>query len=422
MDEKKNIKLIAYPGLRYSKDNLSILVTYDTRRPKKNGLFPVKIQVVYNREQQYYATGKDLSEDDWVSMPNTNGKKLIDVRNEIKNTFEKVESAAKSLISDDRFSFDALNLRLGKCTSDTLNTAFNAKIDALKINGAIGNMFNYQTALHSIELFAGNKLAFSNITAEWLKRYEKHLLSENKSYVTVSMYIRCIRAIMNDARRTGTIKENQYPFGKGKYEIPIGEGRKLALTMQQIKAIVTFTDGLETTERYRDLWFFSYLCNGINFGDMLQLKYRDIENDEICWYRAKTMQTTRNKKKICATVTPEMQIIIDRWGNPDKKPDSLIFPYLTGNEDPVKKKMIIHDVIRRTNKRLKKIGAAVGIEGLSTYVARHSFATVLKRSGANVSFISESLGHNDLKTTENYLASFEKEERKKNAELLTKFE
>ncbi|WP_301705505.1 tyrosine-type recombinase/integrase, partial [uncultured Parabacteroides sp.] len=58
---------------------------------------------------------------------------------------------------------------------------------------------------------------------------------------------------------------------------------------------------------------------------------------------------------------------------------------------------------------------------ITFHVARHSFATVLKRSGANISYISESLGHSDLKTTEAYLASFEKEERQKNASLLTQF-
>ena len=60
--------------------------------------------------------------------------------------------------------------------------------------------------------------------------------------------------------------------------------------------------------------------------------------------------------------------------------------------------------------------------GISTYTARHSFASVLKRSGANIAYISESLGHSDLKTTENYLASFEKEERVKNAAFLTNFD
>ena len=73
------------------------------------------------------------------------------------------------------------------------------------------------------------------------------------------------------------------------------------------------------------------------------------------------------------------------------------------------------------NKRMANIGQALGIGNISTYTARHSFATVLKRAGANIAYISESLGHQDLKTTENYLACFEREERQKNAELLSKF-
>ena len=57
---------------------------------------------------------------------------------------------------------------------------------------------------------------------------------------------------------------------------------------------------------------------------------------------------------------------------------------------------------------MKNIGNDLGINiKLTTYSARHSFATALKRSGAPTEFISESLGHKDLKTTENYLDSFE---------------
>ena len=70
---------------------------------------------------------------------------------------------------------------------------------------------------------------------------------------------------------------------------------------------------------------------------------------------------------------------------------------------------------------MEEIGKALGIDHISTYTARHSFATVLKRSGANIAYISESLGHQNLKTTENYLASFEKEERIKAADMLTKY-
>ena len=163
-----------------------------------------------------------------------------------------------------------------------------------------------------------------------------------------------------------------------------------------------------------------YLCNGINTADLVKLKYKNIVDGEICFVRQKTERTTKTIKEIRAIVTPEMQAIIDRWGN-DRKPDSYIFPCITGNEDALKQKLMTKDLTKRINKRMKFIGETLGIDGISTYTARHSYATVLKRSGANIAYISESLGHNDLKTTEHYLASFEKEERQKNANLLTRF-
>ena len=230
-----------------------------------------------------------------------------------------------------------------------------------------------------------------------------------------------IGPIFNDAKTIGVIKEAQYPFGRGKYEVLSGKGRKLALSLQQIKQIINFTDGFEATERYRDMWFFSYLCNGINVNDMLKLKYSNIDGDQIHFYRAKTLNTSKDKKEIEVLLTPEMKQIIDKWGNTDKSSNNYIFPFLTGEETPLQQKRTIQDVTHRINKRLKKIGEAIGISGLSTYTARHSFASVLKRSGVNIASISESLGHSDLKTTENYLASFEKEERVKNAKFLTNF-
>jgi integrase len=234
------------------------------------------------------------------------------------------------------------------------------------------------------------------------------------------MYARGIRTVINFARKNGIIKESQYPFGIDKYEIPTGESRKLALTLQQIGKIVNFSDGAETTKLYRDLWFFSYLANGINFNDMLRLKYINIMDGEICWYRQKTINTRRNKKYIQAYLTPEMKDIIKRWGN---KPDSdnYIFPFLKNGMTPEREKQVISDIVRRVNRKMKYIGIQTGTGRISTYTARHSFATILKRSGANVSYISESLGHSDIKTTENYLARFEQSERAKNAAFLTNF-
>jgi len=408
--------------LKYSKDGISVLLTLDTRREKKDGKYPVKIQVVQNGKQRFYSTGKSLSVDDWEKLPESKSKILSDIRRDLENSFSLIKTNVEPLVNDHEFTFDTLSIRLGKGNADhTLNTAFKAKIESLLNENRIGSYNYYKDTLKVIEEYAGKQILFDYVTVIWLKKFEKYLLSTGRNYTTIGMRCRAIRSILNDALSMGIIKEKQYPFGHNKYEIPTGQGRKLALTLQQIKALVSHTDGAEATEHYRDLWFFSYLCNGINFADLITLKYANIQNGEIFFIRAKTINTAKVKKEICALVTPEMQAIMDRWGNPDKRPDAHIFGFLAGNETPLQIKKRTRDVISNCNRHLRKIGKAINIEGLSTYTARHSYATVLKRSGANIAYISESLGHNDLKTTENYLASFEKEERIKNASFLTNF-
>lgn len=407
---------------KYSKDGVSVLTIQDTRRKKQSGLYPIKVQVVFKRIQRYYNTGKELSPEDWSALSYSKSSKLMTIRLDIQNSFEKVENVVRSLLEEGSFSFENLNTRLGKCVNDTLNTAYKNKINSQIESGAIGNSTVYSCSYKHLEKYAGEKIAFDTITVSWLKKYEKDMLAEGKSYTTISIYLRCLRAILNEAKSVGMLKEAQYPFGRGKYEIPIGKGRKMALTLQQIKQVISYTDGSEATEHYRDLWFFSYLCNGININDLLKLKFSNIEGNEIFFYRSKTIHTSKEKKEIGASLTPEMKKIIDRWGNPDKSPNNYVFPFLDGYNTPMEQKKRIQDVTRRINKRLKMISEALGLPNISTYTARHSFASVLKRSGANIAYISESLGHSDLKTTENYLASFEREEREKNAKLLTNFE
>lgn len=405
----------------YILNGISISLFLDNRRVNKNNSYPIKVRVTYKRERKYYSTGKSLSFEDWEKIDNARSSELISIKKDLQISFEKVRDIVQRLEEEGNFSFDNLNIRLGKITGDTVNSAYENRINTLNEEGAVGNALSYRSAYRHLEKYAGSRVSFDSITVEWLKKYEKAMLAEEKSYTTVSIYMRCMRAMFNAAKTAGMIKEAQYPFGRGKYEIPIGKGRKMALTLQQIKQVISYTDGSEATENYRDLWFFSYLCNGININDMLKLKFSNIEGDEIYFYRAKTINTSKEKKEISALLTPEMKKIIEKWGNEDKSPNNYIFPYLDGYTTPIEQKKRVQDVTRRINKHLKKIGDALGISGISTYTARHSFASVLKRSGANIAYISESLGHSDMKTTENYLASFEKEERIKNAAFLTNF-
>lgn len=406
--------------VKFSKDGITVTAVLDKVHPKKNGLCPVRIRVTYRRTRQYYPTGKDLTIEDWERLSTVRTRELKEIRESVINSFDIVRKSVEALASIGGFSFDALNARLGAGVSDTLNTAFKVKIEMLKKQDRVGSMLAYDNVLKGLERFKGGCITFDIITVDWIRKYDRFLRSEGKNQTTIGIHMRHLRAILNEAKRAGVIKETQYPFGRGKYEIQAGEGRKMALTLEQIGKIARYEDGGRASKMYRDYWLFLYLCNGVNVADFVKLKYRDIVNGEICFVRQKTERTTKTRKEIRVVISEPMQRIIDQWGNPCND-DNFIFPILTGKESALEQKHKTQYLTRTINKRMEEIGKALGIDHISTYTARHSFATVLKRSGANIAYISESLGHQNLKTTENYLASFEKEERIKAADMLTKY-
>ena len=119
---------------------------------------------------------------------------------------------------------------------------------------------------------------------------------------------------------------------------------------------------------------------------------------------------------------PQSLAIIKKWGNKKNHENSFVFPELTGKENPERQKQLIQQLTHVINDNMKVIASKLGIEkSVTTYVARHSFATVLKRSGANISLISEMLGHGSQKTTQTYLDSFENDALEKVANNLTDF-
>jgi len=421
--------------------DVAIVAMIDTRRAKKSGLFPLKIRVTHKREQRYYSPTPaiDIATEDWALLPKYKAanltrqklKELKELSQSVKAAFDEIEEVIKALVKDDAFTFEVLNNRLSKGKIRTVNDFFKAKIDELKALGKVSTADWYKYTLRSIRLFKRSKnididlekivIEFKHITVDWLRRYEQYLLDEGKSYTTISMYMRALQVVVNEAKAADIIKPAQHPFGKGRYEIPQHVGRNIALTLSEIKKIVQYECETDTVEKCRDLWFFSYLCNGANITDICKLRYTNIRNGEVCFYRQKTLAKAKKKKLIHATLLPEMQAVISRWGNEEVDLDTFVFPILQGEESPEEERTKIKNITKLMNTKLKAIGKKLGIPNISTYTARHSYATVLKRSGANIAFISESLGHNDLKTTENYLASFEQEERVKNAALLTNF-
>jgi integrase len=143
----------------------------------------------------------------------------------------------------------------------------------------------------------------------------------------------------------------------------------------------------------------------MNFKDMMHLKWSDIQNNRIHYTRSKT------KGKFNIEILDNAQKILDYYRE-QKRPTNYVFPILLSeNLTPQQIDNRKQKVLRRYNLKLKEIAKLVNIDTrLSSYVARHSFATILKMSGTSIEKISEMMGHADVSITMSYLKEFSNED------------
>lgn len=402
-------------------------IVLDTRRAKKNGTYPVKLRLTSRRKQKYYATKYSFSEEEFAQIIKHKPAKKY---KELQLKLQAIEARATEILeSMPAFSFNLFQEHFtnGKTSNKVdyqdVYGAFERYIESLNKDGSAGTAKLYESGMRSLQSFS-KELSFADVTPEFLKKYEKWMLDHGKSFTTIGIYTRQLRTIFNIAIDERHVKRELYPFGRRKYQTPTGNNVKKALSLKDLEKIFNYQPETESEAKYRDFWIFSYLANGINVKDMIKLKYKDIHDELIVFNREKTKKSNRVKPKpIIATLTPEIKQIIDKWGNEDDSPNNYVFNYLSDDLSPERELAIKRQLIKQINKYMRIIADKVGIQkDITSYVARHSFATVLKRSGASREFISESLGHRDLHTTENYLDSFEDDMKKQFAKALTNFE
>lgn len=441
--------------------SVTISIILDTRRIKKTDKYPVKLRVTFQRVTEYYQTVFDLSKSEWEKLPaSRTSNELQTVRKKVKEIERKADSTIKNLDPFDFAEFErqfihsnsdfrqrklkgtaiALNadefdynpfykkfplLLEPNCKPGFISYSYLIFIKKLIREGRISSAVNYHCSYVSLKKFRGD-VTFISITPTYLTEYENWLKAQDLSKSTIGIYIRPLRAIFNEAIEDGIIKrEKCYPFGKRKFRIPTSKSVKKALELSDVQKIYYYQGDPEQEgeQQARDYWLFSYFGNGMNAKDMANLKYKNIDGDYITFERSKTERSLRSDPKpITVFINDDMKAIIEKWGNQDKSPNNYIFPVLQYGLSPLREYELIQNFVGFINEWMKRILKNLGInKKATTYVARHTFSTVLKRSGASTEFIQEALGHTDLKTTENYLDSFDKEVKKEFAQRLTSF-
>ncbi len=404
-------------------------IYHDKRHKKKTGSYPVKLRITFAREQKYYSTKADLNSAEFNYLFN-----LTSVANDFtaarKRELKEIKLQCDALILRAHqifrelttFSFEAFEemMYARKLKIENVYNLYDRVINAMAENGHHGTAGNYTSSMKSLQQFRP-KLEFKDVTPKFLNDFEVWFTGKGRSISTVGIYMRPLRAIVNIAIEEKYMSKDDYPFGKRRYQIPASKNVKKALTLEEIGKIYRFVPIPDTWwQKAQDMWLFSYFANGINMKDIALLKRENIDGDYIRLIRAKTQHTNRSaSKQISIYLTDDLKKIIDRYQRPDSE---YLFRVLEKDTEGLKQHKLIQQFVKMVNDYIGRIAKEVGIDKrITTYHARHSFATVLKRSGASTELISESLGHSSMSTTASYLDSFEDETKRDMMKALRNF-
>jgi integrase len=389
-------------------------ITLYTLQPKKDGSLPLKLRVTSERYAKYYAINIELRDGSKIdSLTPDNLKKAR--AEKPKGKFKEIgllladkEKFANEILNElkDNFTFEDFKNRFSgvKKTIDAYNVFYwyAEKIKDLNDNNQLGTASSYDLSLKSLKAFIKSttgkeplRLQFKDITVKWLQKYEAFMtgdkttvlpdgtfkIKEGLTRTTVGIYLRPLRAIFKKAIKTA-IKENitppGYPFGLEEYSIPKGKKVKKAFTKDQLSLLFNAKAQTPEQAKARDFWFFSYTCNGMNIKDICLLRNDNIEPDSLNFLRAKTERTKEDQSSVNVILTSFAKGIIEKYRNPDTTPKSYVFGILNHTDTEHEKRNKIQAFTRFINQHIKKLAVSVGITNdISTYYARHSFATLV---------------------------------------------
>ena len=391
--------------------NATISVVCYKSKTLSNGEYPLMLRICKDGKKKYQSLGISVLPRYWdftrnKPEPNCPNKEyiqkiILDKQTELQQRMlefnsEQKEYTTTTLLNDENKRFEL----------KTVCQFYQELIEQCKSNDKCGNRLIYKGSYNSLKVFTKNQLdiPFSTIDVSWLNKYEKWLRSKGNKETTMSLMFRTLRSAYNKAIKAKCARKSDYPFDEYKINKFDTKTQKRAIAKTEVLKFTKEVDNIgkrQYVQLSKDIFIFSYLCGGINFTDIANLTKTNITNGRIHYIRQKT------GKLIKLGISEEAMQIIKKYESESK---GYLFPILNANihKTPLQKQNRIHKMLGKINKNLKLIAAQLNVDAnMTTYVARHSFASVLKKSGVSIALISEALGHSDLSTTQVYLDSFD---------------
>ena len=366
------------------------------------------IQVIHKRVVRQVSTKYKLNPKEWDAdsqsvviredTPSTRRPYLHAVQEALQHDTARLQLIILSL-NHSRQTYqakDVVERFLKKEPSNDFQPFAERIIDQKKAEGHLSLATKYQASLNSLIRFLdGHPLTFNDINTSLLIRYENYLKKQGLCPNTTSFYMRNLRAIYNQAVEQGLTQQN-HPFAP--VYTGIAKTVKRAVNIEAIQKLKAKALPPYSTDDFsRDIFLFSLYTCGMSLTDIAHLKKSNLQGNYLSYCRQKTGQRINIRWEKC------MQQLVDKYKNDDSP---YLFPIIShpGKDEARQYQNKIHLI----NKHLKKLGQELGLtSNLTSYVARHSWASIAKSQNVPVAAISEAMGHTTERTTRIYLKSFE---------------
>jgi integrase len=384
-----------------------------TSKTLSSGEHPIMIRLTLKGKRKYIGLGVNCKASYWDEINNLPSKKhpqqkeLVILINDLVNKLNKKIYVAEN--SNTPLNLEELAntiIYVDSAPTQQLSVFIDQLCEKLRDDGKNETCKIFRSTKNAwLSFFKKDCFSFDDINSNSIHDFEQSAVKRGNMPSTIFLYLRTLKTVINTAKRENICGPEYDPFQNYSFaKFRRIKTRKRAISREDFRKI----EEIELDEKSRlfhsrNYFIFSFYAGGINFVDLAQLKWVNIEKNQLFYTRKKT-----NELINIPLVSQAMKILETYKKYSNCKKEDYIFPIL--NQTHATSLSIsnrLNKVNHQVNQDLQEIGGTLKLDvKLTTYVARHTFATVLKKEGISVSIIGQALGHEDEKTTRIYLDSF----------------
>jgi integrase/recombinase XerD len=383
----------------------TVKIILDKRRAKPDGSYPINFQICHQRKTTTRSIKIYVLENDWDDESKTIRKSNPQYKSlNLKLKKEYADIQSQLLLADDvkvqEFLKPVIQSKESVEIKKTVYQFANELINQLKADNKTGNAWVYESTVNVLNTFhATDDLYFEAIDYQFLTQYNSFLVKRGLRHNTIYLYLRTIRIFYNKAIKLKIIDKGLYPFDD--YKLRPEKTKKRAVETDILKAInnVELPIGTPSWDN-RNYFVLSFYLIGISIVDLCLLTKENIKGGRILYKRRKTGKWYDIK------LQAEAEEILNHYKGRSK----YLLPI--ADDKAINDERLMRGIKYKTkiiNKYLSRIAKDLKIDQkITTYTARHSWATIAKKAGFSIELIAEALGHEyGNRTTAVYLDNFD---------------